>query len=257
MWAPLRPSWSRLPSNEWPSRADHVSATVDEILSEGTIAIEARFTNSSNNTMLVTVSLGEEELLAVYKPEEGERPLWDFPEGLWRREIAAYELSEALGLGIVPETIARLEGPFGPGSLQRYVPEDGEHHYFTVRDEPTYRSTFQAIAAFDVVANNSDRKSGHVLQEGTTLWCIDHGLCFHEEEKLRTVIWDFAGDPISPELLERLAALREAPPTALTALLSAGEIAAIVARTDALLAAGTLPFPDEDGPYPPYPWPLV
>jgi len=196
-------------------------------------------------------------LSGLYKPEEGERPLWDFPEGLWRREIAAYELSEALGLGIVPETIARLEGPFGPGSLQRYVPEDGEHHYFTVRDEPTYRSTFQAIAAFDVVANNSDRKSGHVLQEGTTLWCIDHGLCFHEEEKLRTVIWDFAGDPISPELLERLAALREAPPTALTALLSAGEIAAIVARTDALLAAGTLPFPDEDGPYPPYPWPLV
>ncbi|MEI8263172.1 MAG: SCO1664 family protein [Actinomycetes bacterium] len=228
-----------------------------EILSKGSIEVQARFSNSSNNTLLVNVSFEGEDLLAVYKPEEGERPLWDFPGGLWRREIAAYQLSEFLGLDLIPLTLPRDDAPFGPGSLQRYVNEDTEHHYFTIRDDPEHHATLRAIAAFDVVANNSDRKSGHVLLEGHRLWGIDHGLCFHEEEKLRTVVWDFSGDSIEPGLLERIKMLKDSPPIELIELLSPREIAAMGDRADALLATGVLPFPDEDGPYPPYPWPLV
>jgi len=228
-----------------------------ELLTEGAIHVEARFANSSNNTLLTKVSGDGQELLAVYKPEEGERPLWDFPGGLWRREIAAFHLSEFLGLGLVPETGARPDAPFGPGSLQAYVDEDGEHHYFTLRDDPKYAETFVAIAAFDVVANNSDRKSGHVLLDGERLWCIDHGLCFHEDDKLRTVVWDFAGAPVDDALLEKLEELSVAPPVELIELLDPREITAMVRRARQLCEAGTLPFPDEDGPYPPYPWPLV
>lgn len=228
-----------------------------ELLAEGTIHIEARFANSSNNTLLAKVTGETGELYAVYKPEEGERPLWDFPSGLWRREIAAFHLSEFLGLGLVPATVARIDAPFGTGSLQAYVDEDGEHHYFTLRDDPKHFNTFVAIAAFDVVANNSDRKSGHILLEGDRLWCIDHGLCFHEEDKLRTVIWDFAGAPLDEDLVERLGTLSEAPPAELMELLSAAEISALVRRASHLATERILPFPDEDGPYPPYPWPLI
>jgi uncharacterized repeat protein (TIGR03843 family) len=234
-----------------------VNASQTELLSSGVIHVEGRFANSSNNTLLTKVSNGDAELLAVYKPEEGERPLWDFPGGLWRREIAAFHLSEFLGLGLVPETVARDDAPFGVGSFQAFVNEDGEHHYFTLRDDPKHSVTFVSIAAFDVVANNSDRKSGHVLLDGERLWCIDHGLCFHEEDKLRTVIWDFAGSPLDEALLEKLEELCVAPPVELIELLNPREIAAMVQRARRLCTEGTLPFPDEDGPYPPYPWPLV
>jgi uncharacterized repeat protein (TIGR03843 family) len=234
-----------------------VSPTVIEILETGSIEIEARFANSSNTTLLVRVRLEGEELSAVYKPEGGERPLWDFPEGLWRREVAAYRLSEFLELDLVPETIERVDAPLGPGSLQRYVDDDPEHHYFTLRELPTLRERFVAIAAFDVVANNSDRKSGHVLLAGSELWCIDHGLCFHVHDKLRTVIWDFAGEPLDEALLEHFEALVQSPPAELTALLSDQELEALRRRARALVDEGGLPFPEEDGPYPPYPWPLI
>ena len=120
-----------------------------------------------------------EELLAVYKPFKGERPLWDFPGGLFRREVGAYVLSEALGWGLVPETVERPEGPFGPGSVQRFVHEDGTSHYFTLRDEPKWHPVLMRLGAFDVVANNADRKSGHVLLAEDRLWAIDNGLCFN------------------------------------------------------------------------------
>ena len=145
--------------------------------------------------------------MAVYKPCKGERPLWDFPGGLFRREVAAYVLSESLGWGLVPETVERTEGPFGEGSVQRYVPEDGTSHYFTLRDDPKWHPTLMRMCAFDVVANNADRKSGHVLLAEDRLWAIDNGLCFNEDDKLRTVIWDFGGEPLSPDdaaALERL-----------------------------------------------------
>ena len=168
-------------------------ATVEHVLTEGEMEVHGRIAGSSNATMLVTCRQGGDELLAVYKPHKGERPLWDFPGGLFRREVAAYVLSEALGWGLVPETVDRPEGPFGPGSVQRFVHEDGVSHYFTLRDDPKWHPALMQMCAFDVVANNADRKSGHVLLAEDRLWAIDNGLCFNEQDKLRTVIWDFGG----------------------------------------------------------------
>ncbi len=167
--------------------------------------VHGRIAGSSNATLLVTCSLQEQELLAVYKPFKGERPLWDFPGGLFRREVAAYVLSETLGWGLVPETVERTEGPFGEGSVQRFVHEDGTSHYFTLRDEPKWHPVLMRLAAFDVVANNADRKSGHVLLAEDRLWAIDNGLCFNREDKLRTVIWDFGGEPLGAGVEEDLA----------------------------------------------------
>ncbi len=231
---------------------------VARILTEGAIEIEGRITNSSNATLVVTVTSGSTSITGVYKPERGERPLWDFPAGLWRREVAAYELSRAFDAGLIPVTVVRVDGPFGVGSLQAYVDEDGISHYFTMAEDPQYADVLQTLAAFDVVANNSDRKSGHVLLADGCIAGIDHGLCFHEEDKLRTVIWDFAGEPLTERAtcaLERL--VTEGLPPLVGELLSPTECAATTQRAAALLESGILPAPDEDRPWPPYPWPLV
>lgn len=231
---------------------------VARVLAEGEMTVHGRIAGSSNVTLLVTCDLTGVGQAAVYKPARGERPLWDFPSGLHRREVAAYLLSEELGLGVVPETVDRADGPYGPGSVQRLVPEDGTSHYFTLREDPRWHPTLRAIAAFDVVANNTDRKSGHVLLAEGRLWAIDHGLAFHAEPKLRTVIWDFAGEPLADEVAAGVARLAErgAPP-ALRRLLEPGEAEALVDRAAALAAEGRLPEPDEDRDWPPYPWPLV
>jgi uncharacterized repeat protein (TIGR03843 family) len=220
--------------------------------------VHGRIAGSSNATLLVTCRLGADELLAVYKPSKGERPLWDFPGGLFRREVAAYVLSESLGWGLVPETVARDEGPFGPGSVQRFVHEDGESHYFTLRDEPRWHQDLMRVCAFDVVANNADRKSGHVLLAEDRLWAIDNGLCFNTHDKLRTVIWDFGGEPLPQEVVEDLAQLVRADVTpALCALLDPAEVAATLDRASWLLSLRALPELVDDGGWPPYPWPLV
>jgi uncharacterized repeat protein (TIGR03843 family) len=229
-----------------------------EVLTCGEVEVEGRFAGSSNATLLVTCSLGGRRLPAVYKPERGERPLWDFPSGLWRRELGAYLLSEALGWGIVPVTVARAEAPFGPGSLQRLVDDDGESHYFTLAEEARFHPVLKMVAAFDVVANNADRKSGHVLLAEGRLWAIDHGLCFHRQAKLRTVIWDFAGEPVPDDLAADLEGLaREGLPDSFGRLLSGPERAAVVERARRLLASGAFPEPVSRGEWPPYPWPLV
>ena len=220
--------------------------------------VHGRIAGSSNATLLVTCRLGADEMLAVYKPSKGERPLWDFPGGLFRREIAAYVLSETLGWGLVPETVRRDEGPFGPGSVQRFVHEDGESHYFTLRDEPRWHDELMRVCAFDVVANNADRKSGHVLLAEDRLWAIDNGLCFNTHDKLRTVIWDFGGEPLPQEVVEDLAQLVRADvPPALCALLDPAEVAATLDRASWLLSLRALPELVDDGGWPPYPWPLV
>ena len=231
---------------------------VARVLAEGEMTVHGRIAGSSNVTLLVTCALTGVEQAAVYKPARGERPLWDFPSGLHRREVAAYVLSEELGLGVVPVTVDRPDGPYGPGSVQRLVPEDGTSHYFTLREEPRWHPVLQAIAAFDVVANNADRKSGHVLLAEDRLWAIDNGLAFHAEPKLRTVIWDFAGEPLPPRVAAGVAGVAErgASP-ALRRLLEPGEAEALVRRAAALVAEGRLPEPDEDREWPPYPWPLV
>jgi uncharacterized repeat protein (TIGR03843 family) len=234
-----------------------VTDEVLELLLHGTVEIESRFANSSNTTLLARVELDGRSVHAVYKPEAGERPLWDFPPGLWRREVAAYLVAEHMGIGLVPETVARRDAPAGPGSLQRFVDEDLSSHYFTLREEPRYHDVLRSLAAFDVVANNSDRKSGHVLRCGEELWAIDHGLCFHEQDKLRTVIWDFSGELLAPSVQAGLARLAAGAPAGLETLLTDEEIVTTTLRAAELLAQGVLPEPDEDRPYPPYPWPLV
>jgi len=194
---------------------------------------------------------------AVYKPHRGEQSLWDFPDGLYRREVAAHRLSEALGWDVVPPTVVREDAPFGPGSLQLFIESDYEQHYFTLLEEGGREDELQIFCAFDVVANNADRKSGHVLcgSDGR-LWGIDHGLCFHAHHKLRTVIWDFAGEEVPDHVvvdLERFVAA--GLPADLEELLSGAEAEAVLERAAYLAETGV--FPEPVGDRPPYPWPLV
>jgi uncharacterized repeat protein (TIGR03843 family) len=224
------------------------------LLARGEITLKGRMPSSSNATFLAEVALEGATSLAVYKPARGERPLWDFPRGLFRREIAAYHLSEALGWDLVPLTLER-EGPYGEGSLQAFVEADFEQHYFTLRENPEHRPRLECICAFDIIANNADRKSGHCLLAESAIYAIDNGLCFHAEPKLRTVIWDFAGEPIPAPVLGDVRRLLETGlPKAVTALLDAEERRALTARAQALLADGHFPV-DETGSR--YPWPLV
>jgi hypothetical protein len=216
---------------------------------------------SSNDTFLARLSDGDREMLAVYKPRAGEAPLWDFTEGtLYRREVAAFVLAEALGWPRIPITVVR-DGPAGVGSVQRFVAFDPDRHYFTMREERP--DEFRRVALFDVVANNADRKSGHCLvDEHGELFVVDHGVCFNVEPTLRTVIWDFVDEPIPTAMLEDLRALRrrlvqngrDGVRGALLGLLSAGEVAALERRLDELIALGRFPEP---GPGRPYPWPVV
>ena len=252
----------------WSPEAGPGLDTVLELLLSEEITVEGRLPWSSNLTFLVTVGAdpepqadptpadGNEPLRAVYKPASGEQSLWDFPDGLYRREVAAYALSEALGWGLVPPTVARDDGPFGPGSLQLFVEADYVQHYFTLFEEDRHRHTLMVMCAFDVAANNADRKSGHVL-EGTDgrLWGIDHGLCFHRHDKLRTVIWDFAGEDIPDVLLADLEELATDIPDELGRLLPESEREALIDRIRRMLASGV--FPEPTGERPPYPWPLV
>jgi uncharacterized repeat protein (TIGR03843 family) len=228
------------------------------LLEHGELELLGLLPRSSNYTFLAKATDGAAEVLAVYKPRRGEAPLWDFPEGtLCQREVAAFVVANALGWPTVPPTVLR-EGPEGPGSVQRFVEFDPRQHFFTMQDERP--DDFRRVALFDAVVNNADRKSGHCLLSTEGLpFCIDHGVCFHEEPKLRTVIWDFAGERIPPPLLgdlrrfgERLSA--PALRSALGELLSEREVEAMDARLAALIAAGCFPEP---GPDRPYPWPPV
>lgn len=226
------------------------------LLTEGSIELLGLIPRSSNQTFLVQVICGEDVGYAVYKPESGERPLSDFEPGLYKRERAAYLLSEALGWGFVPFTVIREDAPLGVGSLQWFIECDFQEHYFTLfEDAPETHRDLARIAVFDYVANNTDRKSGHVLRgDDGRVWGIDHGLCFSASFKLRTVIWDFAGDPIPGSLLEDLAPLAEAAPPEVAELLDDDEINALQRRVQRLLHARVLPV-DRTGMR--YPWPLV
>ncbi|MBK9179315.1 MAG: SCO1664 family protein [Acidimicrobiales bacterium] len=210
---------------------------------------------SSNATFLVDLRLGDATTRAVYKPVRGERPLWDFPPGLHRREAAAFELSVALGWGIVPPTVVR-DGTLGEGSVQLFVDADFEQHYFTLYEDDGLHPQLRRICVFDLLMNNTDRKSGHCLL-GTDgrVWAIDNGLCFSTEPKLRTVIWEFGGEEVPAELLDDLTRLVECgPPPALGGLLDDDECEMVVRRAAAVLRQGVFPI-DTTGRR--YPWPLV
>ena len=233
------------------------SAEEQELLEAGQIELLGRMPWSSNATFLVKLDHAGTESLAIYKPRKGERPLWDFPRGtLCAREVAAHLLSEALGWGIVPLTILR-DGPAGVGMLQRFVEHDPEEHFFTLRER--FGDVFRRFALFDVVINNADRKAGHCLRDATDhIWGIDHGVSFHCAVKLRTVIWDYEGEPIAPgdrEGLERLGARLDADlGRELAVLLSAAERQALEGRLEWLLDGGVFPPPLTEYPYP---WPMV
>jgi uncharacterized repeat protein (TIGR03843 family) len=210
---------------------------------------------SSNATFLVELAMDDTIGHAIYKPLRGERPLWDFPRALYRREVAAYLLSEALGWGVVPLTIEREDGPFGEGSLQSFVPADFEQHYFTLREDGAHHDRLKQICVFDLLANNADRKGGHCLLCADGIFAIDNGLTFHVEPKLRTVIWDFGGEPIPAPLLDDVRHLIDAAlPDPLASLLAPDEREALVRRGRALIAQGVFPI-DHSGMR--YPWPLV
>jgi uncharacterized repeat protein (TIGR03843 family) len=226
------------------------------LLATGEIEIHGRMPFSSNATFLVTVDDGVDRTQGIYKPEAGERPLWDFPPGLWRREIATYELARALGWPVVPPTVAREDAPAGVGSLQLFVPARYEEHYFTLRDDRRHRRSLEQICLLDVVANNTDRKGGHcLLGRDGRIWAIDNGLSFHAEFKLRTVMWDFAGDPIPSDLQGDLCRLVEGGvPRAVAELLDPFERDAVLTRARALATAGRFPR-DPTGQR--HPWPMV
>jgi uncharacterized repeat protein (TIGR03843 family) len=227
-------------------------------LSHGAIDIEGRMPNSSNATFLVEI--GEHNgnnspMKAIYKPLMGERPLWDFDPGLYKREVAAYRLSDALGYHIVPPTVIR-DDQLGEGSLQLFIEHDPSQHYFTFLDgRPELHDRLRTMAVFDVVANNTDRKGGHVLVDSdSNVWGIDHGVCFSDEFKLRTVIWDFAGEQIDDNLLAPIEPFINSVPVAIAALLTDDEIEAMVERAEWLLENRV--FPAAESRYQ-YPWPLL
>jgi len=231
------------------------------LLAAGKVEVEGLIPWSSNVTLLVTVRDGELATPAIYKPQRGERPLWDFPLGsLGMREVAAYLVCESLGWQLIPPTVLR-HGPYGLGSVQLFVHPQEEAHFFTFQDDPAYAADLRRLAAFDVIANNADRKAGHCLlgQDGQ-LWAIDNALTFHAEPKLRTVVWDFAGQPLPDEVLADMRALKaklsRGSPLAqsLTRLLAAEERAALRRRLRRLLDEGKYPEP---GPGRPVPWPLI
>lgn len=241
--------------------------------------------DASNLALLVRLE-DDEGPLAIYKPIRGERPLWDFPDGsLAAREVAAHLISSAGGWDVVPETVLR-DGPRGPGSVQRWVgdpadepdlvvdlvaPDDVPPGWLAVlrgedqlgrpvvvvhEDSPVVRS----VAAFDAVINNSDRKGTHLVREGDRLRGFDHGVSLHEDPKLRTVLWGFAGQPFADEDLARITTVRDAlsdPRSSLRAglapLLTPVEVTALRARCAALLDHAAYPVPSGD--WPAIPWP--
>lgn len=254
------------------------------LLAEGDLVIEGRIAGASNSTLRCRVEVaGEGDLICVYKPVAGERPLWDFPEWtLAHREIAAYELSEALGWGLVPPTAWRADGPGGAGMCQLWIDVDPEIDQVDVvrpgtaptgwklvldatdavgnpvelvhADSPQLRR----IAAFDAVSNNADRKAGHVLADpGGRVWAIDHGVTFSTEAKLRTVIWGWAGEPIDAADLADLSALNDLLAVDYEPVdqwLDEEECVRMRTRLRRLLDRGTYPLPS--GKWPAIPWPV-
>jgi uncharacterized repeat protein (TIGR03843 family) len=225
------------------------------VLARGAIELQGRLPWSSNGAFLAVAVLDGCEVPCIYKPHRGERPLWDFPDGLYQREVAAFEVAEALGWHFVPETVLREDAPVGPGSLQRFFDADFEQHYFTLLENEARHDELRRIAVFDLVANNADRKSGHCLLAEERIWGIDNGLCFHVQPKLRTVIWEFGDDLLPDALREDLARLAVHAPSGLARLLHRNEIDALQKRAAAVARLQRLPDPGPDRR--PYPWPLV
>jgi uncharacterized repeat protein (TIGR03843 family) len=257
-----------------------------ELLARGELTVRGRIREASNAALYCTVSYDDQDAACIYKPVAGERPLWDFPDGtLAQREVAAYEVSEATGWGLVPPTVLR-EGPYGEGMCQLWVEVTPEAQLLALVDGeepgPGWKAVgfaevgegrtallvhadderLRRLAVLDAVINNADRKGGHLLPTGEgRLYGIDHGVTFNAENKLRTLLWGWAGEPLTQEAADVLEGLRKGlaeggPLTArLAPLITGAEIDATRARVGALLASGTHPEPS--GEWPAIPWPPV
>ncbi|MEU6448812.1 SCO1664 family protein [Streptomyces sp. NPDC046979] len=269
-----------------PPRSVTTDAAAAELLALGELTVRGRIREASNAALYCTVTHEGREAACIYKPVAGERPLWDFPDGtLAQREVAAYEVSEATGWGLVPPTVLR-EGPYGEGMVQLWIEAVPEAELLALVDEedpgPGWKGIALAevgegrtallvhadderlrrLAVLDAVINNADRKGGHLLPaDGERLYGIDHGVTFHAENKLRTLLWGWAGDPLTGEALAALDALRQALKDGgalalrLGDLITPAELDATRARVDALLASGKHPEPG--GEWPAIPWPPV
>jgi uncharacterized repeat protein (TIGR03843 family) len=242
-------------------RASIENALILEALRKGSFALHGQFLSGSNYTFLGDLAYGDLAFQIVYKPVRGEQPLWDFPHGsLARREVAAYLISEAMGFSLVPPTVFRKDGPLGPGSLQQYIEHDPNDHYFNFDEKQ--RQRLRPVVVFDLILNNADRKGGHILHDDQgNLVLIDHGLCFHAEEKLRTVVWDFSGEEVPRDLMTGVSdlvdLLQEGEPLQIDLLqyLRPGEIAAMRSRARRLCEMGRFPSPPASRRS--YPWPPV
>jgi uncharacterized repeat protein (TIGR03843 family) len=234
-------------------------------LKYGDLTVRGEFLWGSNYTFLAQIEYESQSIKGVYKPNRGERPLWDFPTAtLARREVAAFLVSEALGWNLVPATVYRENGPLGAGSLQLFIEHDPEMHYFNFSDKD--RQRLRTVVLFDLLINNADRKGSHILlDQQNRLWCIDHGLSFHIEDKLRTVIWDFVGEQVPERLCADLVHLNEYLQSSgdnpeelggqLAPYLSRSEIRALASRAKSISIKGFFPAPDPSRR--PFPWPQI
>lgn len=236
--------------------ANEETPSEETLLTQGHIELIGRMPWSSNATFLAEATLDGHSARLIYKPHIGERPLWDFPDGLWKREVAAFEFSHSLGWDVVPFTVARDDAPHGIGSVQQFIDADFEQHYFTMLEDESTHDQLRRMAVFDFLCNNTDRKGGHCLIDADGhIWGIDNGLSFHAEFKLRTVIWDFGGEEIADELLDDLRLLIDnGLDRRVSELLGTFEEDAVLTRARALVREGVLPV-DESGHR--YPWPLI
>ena len=200
----------------------------------------------SNYTFLAQLQLGELTSFAIYKPRDGESPLWDFPRAtLYKREYGAYLLSQILGWDLIPFTIIR-DGPYGIGTVQLFIDHDPKQNYYTLNDHNLPQ--LKTVACFDLVANSTDRKPNHlILDENGRMWSIDHGLTFHADTKIRTVIWDFSAERIPKRLLSDLRNLRQQMQnpdgqlSELLELLEREEVAALERRIEWVLSEKVYP----------------
>ncbi len=242
-----------------PARVAYEEA--QQVMEKGLMGDEVGYMRwASNNALLVNIELNGCRLLAIYKPRLGERRLWDFPDGtLYKRETAAYLTSDALGWALVPPTFLR-DGTRGVGSVQLFIDHDPAAHYFTL-DRDRFALPLQRMAIFDAVINNTDRKGGHCLLDADErIWGIDHGLTFNPKVPLRTVIWEYAGLAIPPDILADLRRLRrrlgdaaDAYTRGMVELLSPIEMQMLQRRVEQLLEMGVFPLPGRgrNEPWPP------
>jgi uncharacterized repeat protein (TIGR03843 family) len=225
---------------------------VRKVISTGEMSVEGRFVDASNATLFAKCVVGEMEVPVIYKPIAGERPLWDFPDGnLASREVAAYLLSEELGLHLIPFTILR-DGPFGPGMVQEWIEIDEAVDVVDLAQGQ--HPSIRAMALFDAIINNTDRKYGHILPKNPdVIFGCDHGVTFHEDPKLRTVLWQFAGEGFSEKEKQILQGASQIAASLLSEYLTRREVEALNGRLQELLKHGAFPKPSED--WPSIPWP--